>query len=189
MKKIHITFSLFGLSLMLLFSAAVIQPQSKGLTAASDYTKEASVLADRNTEVKGVSAQEMFEYERLFQDAAFRIGEDEEAVHSKREQPDEEGMYNGGSYYDFGTYTYFADPEQKRINAVAVRGETAAGIDQEPFFNELEGKMITSGYNEMDGTWMEIYRVNGGDLVIEREEEQSAPAFIWLTEPGLFHDE
>ncbi|TMW73012.1 hypothetical protein [Alteribacter natronophilus] len=189
MKKLHITCSLLTLSLMLLFTAAVVQPSTGDLTAASDYTQEEIQLTEPTAEVKGASTQETLEYERLFHEASFRIGENEEAVHSTREEPMEEGMYNGGNYYDFGTFTYFADPEKERINAVAVRDETAADIDEELFFDQLDGKLVTSGWNEMDGTWMEIYSVKGGDLVVEREEKDLAPAFIWLTEPGLFHDE
>ncbi|MDQ0253895.1 hypothetical protein J2S74_001267 [Evansella vedderi] len=100
--------------------------------------------------------------------------------------PETEGMYEGGEFYDYGNRTYFVNPDTEKVNAIALPGDALNMDEWEKAEEALYSSIKLEGMNEMEGLWMEIYDWESYDIMIEREEEEAPPFYIWLTEDSLF---
>ncbi|WP_026690108.1 hypothetical protein [Alteribacter aurantiacus] len=187
MMELHTRVVLVTSALFFLFNGGVFQTNSVDVTS-DFFHKERSLVKLETSVVKGVSTIEDEKplYHLIFEEADVSLGDMKKDVRDIQDPLVDEGYYNGGHFFDYGTYTYFVDPESNQVNAIAVKGENINDIDVEQLTEELEGQNVFSGQNEMDHTWMEIYETNGKDIIIERDEKGGEPLVIWSTINGLF---
>ncbi|ADU30938.1 hypothetical protein [Evansella cellulosilytica] len=122
----------------------------------------------------------------IFVEEDIHIGSTKSDVESTFGIADDEGMYEGGHFLDYGKRTYFVNPETSNVNAIAITAEQVDDEKWELVEEALKKDLKLEGMNMMEGLWMEIYDWKNYDIMIEREEEEAAPFYIWLTEDSLF---
>ncbi|RNA69819.1 hypothetical protein [Alteribacter keqinensis] len=190
MMELHTRVILAASALFLLLNGGVFQANSGDVTSGffNKHHQEREFVMKETALVKGISTenQEAPLYHKIFEEADVTLGESAQEVREIGDSLIEEGMYNGSYYFDYGTYTYFVDPESDEVNAIAIKAHEMNDTDWELFTSELAYTKVFSGENKMDNMWMDIYETSGGDIVIERSEENGEPEFVWLTVNGLF---
>ncbi|WP_096435616.1 hypothetical protein [Alteribacter populi] len=195
MKLKHLTLALIPAIIIATTIVFTGTPQSE-LEVTTDYHSERHAVGTHLQQavqplVKGVSTETSEEvassYMILFNDTQANIGHSVESLQDQDRDVIEEGMYNGGQYYDYGDYTYFVNPETELINAIVIRGDEY-DEDWETFDKELADKQVESFHNEMDNLWIDIYEAGEGEIVVERIEPNGEPLYVWYTEEGLFYD-
>ncbi|MCD8510325.1 MAG: hypothetical protein LRY73_11000 [Bacillus sp. (in: Bacteria)] len=154
--------------------------------AEDDQPSGDAVYGDNDYEEKkqGDSVDEYIA--SLFIKGNIHIGDSKEELLEKHGTPQSEGMYEGGEFFDYGTLTYFVNPESNKINAIARVGDELDLDDWRLAEKELASSLKMEGMNEMEGLWMEIYDWGSYDIMIERENAEADPYYIWLMEDGLF---
>lgn len=166
------------------------------LSFASDtsYTETMDISEENATgDTLGNSREELEVYEEtssyiydMFIIEDIYIGSTKSKLLEVFGEPETEGMYEGGHFYDYGTRTYFVNPETEKVNAIAIEG-TVLDVDKWDLVEDsLTSSIKFEGMNEMEGLWMEIYDWKSYDIMVEREGEKAPPFYIWLTEDGLF---
>ncbi|MGO4887973.1 hypothetical protein ACJ2A9_09455 [Anaerobacillus sp. MEB173] len=123
--------------------------------------------------------------ETLLEDAAIgrlfsieqRLGTLREELEEQRGKPIATGSYEGGDFYQYHDCTFFINPEDNRIVAIAVQMEEELyGSDIKAIF----GKPNFEGMNHMDGLWMIEYYVNENSVTFESIDEFSKIEYVWL---------
>ncbi|UCZ51899.1 hypothetical protein LGQ02_13665 [Bacillus shivajii] len=145
---------------------------------------EEKIKANRSASNKENKEQSYIE--ELFLQNNVDIGDSMDKLYSKMGNPNEEGMYEGGIYADYGKETFFINPDTNKINAIALPAEKIDEKFLSEVENSLKGNVIMEAFNEMENLWLEIYDWKSYNVMIERKEQKSSPIYIWLTEDSLF---
>ncbi|WP_280769153.1 hypothetical protein [Salipaludibacillus daqingensis] len=160
------------------FSGTELEDKSEVALAANDFEDNFSeVTLDRTLIVDLLT-------ERVQAD----IGDSITQIIEQRGDPFETGYYGGGPYYHFDDVTFFTAPESDTIVAMAFSGAELTSDEDKALEGFNHDEAILKGENEIDNYWVEIYVVNDVEVMIEREEENAEPSFVWLTEKQLFSE-
>lgn len=92
-------------------------------------------------------------------------------------KPDEAGWYEGGEFLQYGSFTYFINPDTKAAESMAVQDVSLDKAD----VNDSLGSADKRYENKMEGLWTEEYYYDDGTIVVERPSESSDEVVcIWF---------
>ncbi|MFA9557279.1 hypothetical protein ACERII_08255 [Evansella sp. AB-rgal1] len=159
----------------------------KQVNSSNDKRMEVITLSNSDNDDKALEQNKSTtDFASIFIEKEIGLGDVRKKLLDVFGEPLEEGMYEGGHFYDYGDKTYFVNPETEQINAIAVPGEKIPENVWLELEESLKDSLKLEGMNEMDGLWMEIYDWKEYDILVERIEEGSSPIYIWLLEDSLF---
>ncbi|WP_148296801.1 hypothetical protein [Halalkalibacter akibai] len=117
-------------------------------------------------------------YSGIFAPIDTELGIGEMGIRNLLGQPTKEGYYEGGRFLDYSDRTFFINPETNKSVAMAI--DVKSYHLKKDDLKRTLGTPDESEFNEMDGLWMFVYKLEDYELMFEAETEDGILSHAWL---------